>query len=85
MDESQIDELGNKMRDVYADVASEAPMPANAASKHPSRRLRKSRTFAGANTRKRVAKPSDISSIVSRHPMASLLIAMGIGYLCARL
>jgi len=26
MDESQIDKLGSKMRDVYADVASEAPV-----------------------------------------------------------
>jgi len=33
------------MRDAYADVASEVPVPARDTPKHPSRRLRKSRTL----------------------------------------
>ena len=47
MDETQIDKLGSKMRDVYADVASEAPVPATTAPKRPSRRLRKRRSIFG--------------------------------------
>ena len=79
MDESQTNTLGSKMRDVYADLASEAPVPA--APKHPSRRLRRNRSFAGANARGAAAA----GNIVTQHPVASLLIAVGVGYLLARL
>jgi len=44
MDETQIGKPGSKMRDAYADVASEVPVPTRDTPKHPSRRLRKSRT-----------------------------------------
>ncbi len=80
MDESQINTLGGKMRDVYSDLASEAPVPT--ASKHPSRRLRKNRSFAGANARGAASAPG---TIVTQHPVASLLIAVGVGYLLGRL
>ena len=80
MDESQTNALGSKMRDVYADLASEAPVPA--APKHPSRRLRRSRSFAGATAR---GSGSAFGNIVTQHPVASLLIAVGVGYLLARL
>lgn len=80
MDESQINTLGSKMRDVYADLASEAPVPAVA--KQPSRRLRKNRSFAGAAARGGASAPGNI---VTQHPVASLLIAVGVGYLLARL
>ena len=39
MDEGQTNKLGSKMRDVYADLANEMPVPALAASKPSSRRL----------------------------------------------
>ena len=81
MDESQTNTLGSKMRDVYDDLASEAPVPA-AAPKHPSRRLRKSRSFASATARRSGSAPGNI---VTQHPVASLLIAVGVGYLLARL
>ena len=80
MDESQIDTLGSKMRDVYADLANEALVPA--APKRPSRRLRRSRSFAGANAR---GTASATGNIVVQHPVASLLVAVGVGYLLARL
>ena len=80
MDESQINTLGSKMRDVYADLANEAPVPA--APKRPSRRLRRSRSFAGATAR---GTASAHGGIVMQHPVASLLIAVGVGYLLARL
>ena len=80
MDESQINTLGSKMRDVYADLASEAPVPA--APKRPSRRLRRSRSFAGTAAR---GTASATDNIVMQHPVASLLIAVGVGYLLARL
>lgn len=79
MDESQTNALGSKMRDAYADLASEAPVPA--APKHPSRRLRRNRSFAGAGARGASAS----GNIVMQHPVASLLIAVGVGYLLARL
>ena len=86
MDETQIDKLGSKMRDVYADVASEVPVPAKAAPKHPSRRLRKSRTFARASARRAAsARGNAAGGLLAQHPMASLLIAVGVGYLLARL
>jgi len=86
MDESQIDKLGSKMRDVYADVASEAPVPTVGASKHPSHRLRKSRTFGKASGRKLAAGPKGaVGGLVAQHPVASLLIAAGVGYVLARL
>ena len=79
MDEDQINTLGSKMRDVYSDLASEAPVPA--AAKPPSRRLRKNRSFARTNARGAAAP----GNIVMQHPVASLLIAVGVGYLLARL
>jgi len=70
MDETQIDKLGSKMRDVYADVASEAPVPANV-PKHPSRRLRKNHTFARASERKAAPAPGSIASgFVTQYPVA---------------
>ncbi len=82
MDESQINTLGSKMRDVYADLATEAPVPATAAPKHPSRRLRRNRSFARAGAR---GTASGSGNVVTQHPVASLLIAAGVGYLLARL
>ena len=73
MDESQTNALGSKMRDVYADLASEPLVPAPAVPKRPSRRLRKNRSFARATAR------------VMQHPVAALLVAVGVGYLLARL
>jgi len=85
MDEAQIDKLGSKMRDVYADVASEAPVPANV-PKHPPRRLRKNRTFARASGRKAAPAPGSIASgFVTQYPVTSLLIAVSVGYVLARL
>ena len=86
MDETQIDKLGSKMRDVYSDVASEAPVPAVSQPKHPSRRLRKSRTFARTSARKTTRPPGAVAGdLLMQHPVASLLIAAGVGYLLARL
>ncbi len=86
MDETQIDKLGSKMRDVYADLASEAPVPAAAPPKHPSRRLRKSQTFARTSARKAAsARGAVAGGLLMQHPVASLLIAAGVGYLLARL
>ncbi len=85
MDENQIDKLGSKMRDVYADVASEAPVPATA-PKHPSRRLRKQRSFARSSGRTAAAAPrSGAGGFVTQRPIASLLLAAGVGYVLARL
>jgi ElaB/YqjD/DUF883 family membrane-anchored ribosome-binding protein len=86
MDESQIDKLGSKMRDAYADVASEAPVPAMAEPRHPSRRLRKNRTFTRTSGRKAAPAPgSGASGFIEQHPVASLLIAAAVGYVLARL
>ena len=86
MDENQIDKLGSKMRDVYADVASEAPVPAVGASKHPSHRLRKNQTFGKSSGRRPAPAPRDIASgLVAQHPVTSLLIAAGVGYVLGRL
>ena len=85
MNETRIDKLGSKMRDVHVDVASEAPVPAVAAPKHPSRRLRKNRTFARASRRKAAAASGRAAgSFVTRHPVASLLVAVGVGYVLGR-
>lgn len=85
MDEAQIDKLGSKMRDVYADVASEAPVPGMTAPRHPPRRLRKNRTFASTSARKATSAPGAARGVLMQHPAASLLIAVGIGYVLARL
>jgi len=86
MDENQIDKLGSKMRDVYAEVASEAPVPTGDVLKHPSHRLRKSRTFGRASGRKPAPTPRGTAgSGIAQHPVASLLIAAGVGYVLARL
>lgn len=86
MDESQTNKLGSKMRDVYADLANETPVPAVAASKPPSRRLRKNRTFARTSARKAASAPVSVAGkLVVQHPVASLLIAVGVGYVLARL
>ena len=86
MDESQIDKLGSKMRDVYADVASEAPVPTRGVSKRPSHRMRKNRTFGRASGHKPASAPRGAAGgLIAQHPMASLLIAAGVGYVLARL
>jgi len=88
MDEKQIDKLGSKMRDIYADVASEAPAPAQSALKHPSRRLRKNRTFARVTECKSKAAsiPGGVAGgFVTQYPTASLVIAAGFGYVFARI
>ena len=86
MDETQIDKLGSKMRDVYADVASEAPVPTVSASKRPSHRLRKNPTFGRASGRKPASAPRGAAgSLITQHPIAFLLIAAGFGYVLARL
>ena len=86
MDENQIDKLGSKMRDVYADVASEAPVPTRGMSKRPSHRLRKSRTFGSASGRKPAPTPRGATgNLITQHPLASLLIAAGVGYVLAQL
>jgi len=86
MDENQIDKLGSKMRDVYADVASEAPVPTRGASQRSSRRLRKNRTFGRASGRKPAPTPRGAAgNLITQHPVASLLIAAGVGYVLARL
>jgi len=86
LDENQIDKLGSKMRDVHDDVASEAPVPTVGPSKHPSHRLRKNRTFGRASGRKPASAPSGAAGgLIAQHPVASLLIAAGAGYVLARL
>lgn len=86
MDENQIEQLGSKMRDAYTEVASETPLPAEVVPKHPSRRLRKNRTFAGSAGRRAASAPGGaVGSLVAQHPMASLLVAVGVGYVLARL
>ena len=86
MDENQINKLGSKMRDVYDDVVREDPVPTEVVSKRPTRRQRKSRTFGRASGRKPASASRDVvSGLVAHHPMASLLIAVGVGYLLARL
>jgi len=85
MDESQIDKLGSKMRDVYDDVASEAPVPTAGASKRPSHRLRKSRTFGRASRPKpAAASRGAVGDLIAQYPVASLLIAAGVAYVLAR-
>ncbi len=86
MDENQIEQLGSKMRDAYTEVASETPLPAEVAPKHPSRRLRKNRSFAGgAGGRAASVSGGTVGSLIRQHPMASLLVAVGVGYVLARL
>jgi len=86
MDENQVNKLGSKMRDVYADVASEAPVPTRGVPKRPSHRLRKSRTFGKVSRRKPASAPRGAAgSVITQHPVASLLIAAGVGYVLARL
>lgn len=92
MDESQTDKLGNRMRDVYADVAA-VPEPDAAVPKHPSRRLRKNRyvTRAAARSGRRPATRPEgsagvsIGGLVMQRPFTALLVAAGVGYLLNRL
>jgi len=73
-------------RRAFALVASEAPVPTVGASKHPSHRLRKNRTFGRASGRKPASAPRGAAgSLITQHPVASLLIAAGVGYVLARL
>lgn len=86
MDKTQIDNLGSKMRDIYADVASEPPVPTEGVSKRPSHRLRKNPTFGRASGRKPAsASRKAAGGFVAQHPIASLLMAAGVGYLLARI
>lgn len=79
MDEVQAGQLGSKMREAYSSIASE-PSDLAGTGKKVSRRLRKSRTFAGAAPR---SAPS--GNLVRQYPIASLLAAAGIGFVLSRL
>jgi hypothetical protein len=47
--------------------------------------LRKNRTFAGDPGRRAAsASGGTVGSLVAQHPMASLLVAVGVGYVLAR-
>lgn len=80
MDEAQIGQLGSKMRDAYSDIASEPTTVAETSHKRVSRRLRKSPTFA-----RNSSATATSGSLVRQHPIASLLVAAGIGFVLARL
>lgn len=92
MDEAQIDKLGSRMRDVYADVAI-PPVPAVDAPKHPSRRLRKNRYVtrtAERSGRHSTTQPGSgtvpsIRGLATKRPVTMLLVLAGVGYLLAKL
>ncbi len=92
MDETQIDKLGNRMRDVYGDVAT-TPEPAADVPKHPSRRLRKNRyvTRSAAQSQRspttRLGNGTVLSmgDLIGRKPVMTLLVLAGVGYLLAKL
>ena len=92
MDETQINKLGSRMRDIYTDVAI-PPVPAADAPKHPSRRLRKNRYVTRTATpsgRISTSPPGNrmsrsIGGLVAQRPMTTLLVLAGVGYLLARL
>ena len=92
MDKAQIDKLGNRMRDVYTDVAI-PPMPTASAPKHPSRRLRKNRYVtrtATSSGRGSTSRPGSevalsIGGLVAQRPMMTLIMLAGFGYLLAKL
>ena len=81
MDEAQAGQLGSKMRDAYANIASEPAIVTEPSKKRVSRRLRKSSTFA----RHADGAASDYGTFVRQHPIASLLAAVGLGFLLSRL
>ena len=80
MDEAQIGQLGSKMREAYSDIASEPTAVTEASHKRASRRLRKSPTFA-----RRSSNTAASGNLLRQHPIASLLVAAGIGFVLARL
>ena len=85
MDEDQAEVLGAKMRNAYNDIISETTAVTEDTGKRASRRLRKARNFAKRDTRRAAAKTASAGgSFMSHHPVASLLIASGVGYLLAR-
>ncbi len=92
MDETQIDKLGNRMRDVYGDVAT-APEPAAGVPKHPSRRLRKNRYVARSAARSQRSPTTllgngtapSMGDLMARKPVMTLLVLAGVGYLLAKL
>ncbi len=92
MDETQIDKLGNRMRDVYGDVAT-TPEPAADVPKHPSRRLRKNRYVTRPAARSQRSPTTrlgngtalSISDLMARKPVMTLLVLAGVGYLLAKL
>ena len=92
MDKAQIDKLGNRMRDVYTDVAI-PPMPVTGAPKHPSRRLRKNRYVTRTATSSRhgsMSRPGSeaalsIGGLVAQRPVMTLIVLAGFGYLLAKL
>lgn len=80
MDQDQIAKLGDKMRNVYENVAEEAPAAPHAG--RVTRRLRKTPGFGSSPARGHASR-SD--SFMVQHPLASLLLATGIGYVLSRL
>ncbi len=85
MDENLTGQLGSKMREAYADMASDVPTAPEAQPRRPSRRLRKSRSFARSPEHKAARASAGAESFLQQNPAASLLIASGVGYVLARL
>ena len=88
MDSSQIEKLGQGMRDAYSDVA--APPPEDA-PRNPSTRLRRNRyvtRVAAAKAGAPETAPSaagPVRGFARQRPLTTLLVAAGAAYLLAKL
>ena len=82
MDEDQVNKLGEKMKQVYGDVAEKAEAGAGPAG----RQLRTTRRQATGAARKGAGTlEAQAASFVKEQPIIALLAAVGIGYALSRL
>ena len=85
MDEDQAHKLGDKMKEVYADIVhdtgTEVSTRANQASRRVQRRLNSGRRAARGGTDTLEAQ---IVSFVKERPIVALIAAAGVGYLLSR-
>ena len=83
MDEDQAHKLGDKMKEVYADVVhdtgTQVSTRTNQASRKVQRKLKSGRAAQGGGTLE-----AQVVSFVKERPIVALIAAAGVGYLLSR-
>ena len=85
MDEDQAHKLGDKMKEVYADVVHDTGTEVSTRPNQASRKLQKKFKSGRAARGGAGTLEAQVVSFVKERPIVALIAAAGVGYLLSRL